>query len=79
MADFYKLGFMKGIVILVKADEIYNILKCLLATRYWSRDKGGIGRPKFFLESVLQCPYVYYVPALLRGRLHLLNTIPIFS
>ena len=43
MADFYKLGFMKGIVILVKADEIYNILKCLLATRYWSRDEGGIG------------------------------------
>ena len=33
---------MKGIFILVKVDEMYNILKSLLATRYWLRDEGGI-------------------------------------
>ena len=32
----------KGIVILVKVDETYNILKSLLATGYWSRHEGGI-------------------------------------
>ena len=34
MADFYEMDFMKGILILVKVDEMYNILKsashCLL-------------------------------------------------
>ena len=39
----YYGNFMEGIVILVKVDEKYNILKSLLATRYWSRDEGGIG------------------------------------
>ena len=34
---------MKDIVILVKLDEMYNILKSLLATGYWSRHKDGIG------------------------------------
>ena len=29
MADFYEIDFLKGIVILVKVDEIYNILKYL--------------------------------------------------
>ena len=39
----YYGNFMEGIVILVKVDEKYNILKSLLATRYRSRDEGGIG------------------------------------
>ena len=43
MGDFYKMDFMNGIVILVKVDEMYNILKSLLATGYWSRHEGGIG------------------------------------
>ena len=34
---------MKGIVILVKVDEMCNILKRLLATRYWSRDESENG------------------------------------
>ena len=42
MADFYEMDFMKGIVLLVKADEMYNILKsashCLLIER---RDGNG--------------------------------------
>ena len=37
MGDFYKMDFMNGIVILVKVDEMYNILKpasyCLLVKR----------------------------------------------
>ena len=32
MADFYEMDFMKGIVILVKVDEMYDILKS--ASRY---------------------------------------------
>ena len=42
MGDFYKMDFMNGIVILVKEDEMYNILKSLLAISYWQRDEGGI-------------------------------------
>ena len=34
---------MKGSVIFVKVDEMYNIFKRLLATGYWSRGEGGIG------------------------------------
>ena len=38
MADFYEMDYMKGIVILVKVDEMYNILKsashCLLVERW---------------------------------------------
>ena len=34
---------MKGIVMLVKVDEVYNILKILLATSYWSRYEDGNG------------------------------------
>ena len=41
--DFYEMGFMKGIFILVKVDEMCNILKSLLTNRFWSRDEGGIG------------------------------------
>ena len=47
MADFYKMDFMKGIVILVKVDGVYNILKsashCLLVER-WDGDEWS----KFF-------------------------------
>ena len=70
---FLQNGLMKGIVILVKVDEMYKIFKSLLANRFWSRD--GIGGPKFLLESAFQCAYVYYVPALLRRRFHLIVTI----
>ena len=35
MANFYEMDLMNGIVILVKKDEIYNILKTMLATDYW--------------------------------------------
>ena len=35
MADFYEMDFMKGIVILVKADEMYKILKSRLANHFW--------------------------------------------
>ena len=35
LGDFYKMDFMNGIVILVKVDEMYNILKSLLAISYW--------------------------------------------
>ena len=59
MAHFYKMDFMKGIAILVKADEKYNILESLLATHYCSRDEGGIGKSNVLLESGLQRPYVY--------------------
>ena len=72
MVDFYEMDFMKGIVILVTVDEMYNILKslshCLLVKR-WS----GIEWSKFLLESDLQCPYVYYTPPLLRGSLHVVR------
>ena len=38
MADFYEMNFMKDIVILVKVDEMYNILKpashCFLIKRW---------------------------------------------
>ena len=37
MADFSEMNFMKGIVILVKVDEIYKILKSTLANDFWSR------------------------------------------
>ena len=63
------------IVVLVKTDEMYKTFKSLLANRFWSRDECGIGWSKFLLESVFQCPYVYYILALLSGRLHLHVTI----
>ena len=43
MVDFYDMDCMKGIVILVKVDEMYNIFKSLIATGYWSRYEGWIG------------------------------------
>ena len=39
MVDIYEMDFMKGIVILVKVDEMYKILKSPLANHFWS--KGG--------------------------------------
>ena len=41
MTNLYEMDFMKGIVILLKVDQIYKILKSLLTNRFWSRD--GIG------------------------------------
>ena len=38
MSDFYEMGFMTCIAILVKVDKLYDILKSLLATVYLSRD-----------------------------------------
>ena len=40
MAYFYEIDLFKGIVILVKVDEMYKILKSLLANRVWSRNEG---------------------------------------
>ena len=38
MTDFYEMDFMKGIALLVKVDDMYNILKsvshCLLVKRW---------------------------------------------
>ena len=42
IADFYEMDFMKRIVILVNVDEMYKILKSLLANRFWSRGKTRI-------------------------------------
>ena len=50
-----------------KSIEMYNILRNLLATSYSWRCEDGTGWSKFFLEPVLQFPYVCYAPALLRG------------
>ena len=66
------MNFMKGIVILVKVDEI-TISWSLLATVYWSRDENGIGWSNFLRESALECPYVHHAPPLLRNRLHLVR------
>ena len=69
MADFYEMNFMKGIVILVNADKMYNIQPsashCLLVEMRW----------KFMIKVVLLeiCLYVYYVLPLIRGRLHLVR------
>ena len=67
MVHFYEMDFMKGIVILVKVDEIYNTLKsashCLLVERW-----NGSGWSKFYLLEIF--PYVYYAPPLIRHRLH---------
>ena len=41
MAGFYEMDFMKGIVRLVKVDDMYKVLKSPLANYFWSRD--GIG------------------------------------
>ena len=70
MFDFYEMEFMKDIVILGKVDEVYNILQsashCLLVER-----RVGNGWSKSFLLEIF--PYIYYVPPLIRGRLHLVR------
>ena len=43
MVDFYEMDFMKGIVLLVKVNEMGKILKSLLTNSFWSRDEGGSG------------------------------------
>ena len=45
----------------------------LRATVYCSRDEGGIRWLKILLESALECPYVYFIPPLLRDRLYLVR------
>ena len=69
MVNFYEMDFMKVNVILVKADEMYN----MLAIVYFTRDEDRIGLSKFFVEFAFECPYVYYAPPLLRGSLHLVR------
>ena len=49
---------MKGSVILVKVDEIYNILGSLLATGHCSRDEGRIRWSKIF-TGVFAMPPLY--------------------
>ena len=67
MVDFYEMDFLKGVVVLVKVDEMYNILKsashCLLVER-------SEGNGWFLLEI---CPYIYYASPLISGRLHLVR------
>ena len=41
MAGFYEMDIMKGIVSLVKVDDMYKVLKSPLANRFWSRDEIG--------------------------------------
>ena len=41
MAGFYEMDFMKGIVRLVKVDDMCKVLKIPLANRFWSRDRIG--------------------------------------
>ena len=64
------MDFMKGIVILVKVDEMYIILKSaspyLLVERWDGNGWSNVG----LLEI---CPYVYYVSPLMRRRLHLVR------
>ena len=69
VSETSKVYLIKGIVILVKVDEMYNILKRLLATSWWPRDEGGIGLSKFF-AGVFTTPLLYQ-----SGRIHLLVTI----
>ena len=64
---FLQNGFHERYFYISEVDEKLNILKSLLSTHYCSRDEGGIGQLKILLESGLQCPFVYYVSALLRS------------
>ena len=64
-----KVYWNESSVILVKVDEMYNILKTLLATGNWSRDEGGIRLSKFF-AGAFTTPLLYY-----GSRLYLLVTI----
>ena len=48
-----------------------TIALSLLATVYWLRNEHANGWSKLLLKSALECPYVYYIPPLLNGRLYL--------
>ena len=52
------VSVIKSIVILVKVNEMYNILKTLLATSNWSRVLGGTGLSKFLLEPLQRLCFV---------------------
>ena len=73
MVDFFEMDFMKDIVILVKVDEMYNILISashgLLVERWrWNWVIKVFARVCYWMSL-----YVYYVPSYLRGRLHLVT------
>ena len=61
--DFYEMDFMKGIVVLVKVDDAYNILKsashCLLVERWRSNwmMKGFAG----------VYPWTFTIPPFIKG------------
>ena len=68
MVNSYEMDFMKRIVILVKVDETYNILKVIV---YWSRNKTELDDQSFYWSLPL---YVHtYASPLLRYRLHLVR------
>ena len=62
MADFYEID-------LVKVYEMYNILKS--ASLFIGREMRWKWMIKAFLLEI--CPHIYYVPPLIRGRLHLVR------
>ena len=53
MVNFYKMDFMKGIVLLVKLDEICTVSWSPLATVYWSRDEIGMDDQSLFTGEML--------------------------
>ena len=71
MADYYAVDFTEFIVIFVKVDEMYSILKSLLAIRYWLRDEGGLDGQSFCWSL----PFNVYIFTTLKGKLHFLVTI----
>ena len=70
MVNSYKMDFTKGNVILVKVDEMYNILKSVGHSSFVERWRWN-WMIRFFAEVCLECLYAYYAPPLLRSRLHL--------
>ena len=66
------MDFANSLVILVKVDEC-TVSWSLLTTVYWSRDEDGIGWSKCLMEFILERPYIYYYPPLLRGMAHLVR------
>ena len=61
---------MKCIVILVKVDEMYNILK---SASHCREMKMELDDQSFCWSLALECSYVYYTAPLLSGRLHLVR------
>ena len=68
MVNSYEMDFMKRIVILVKIDDTYNILKVIV---YWSRNETELDDQSFYWSLPL-CVHTYASP-LLRDRLHLVR------